>query len=87
MLASVVRFVRRSFQSFITKEAATAIPAALQSALDAVTALFTALFDIIVGIVFPTTVTPVSVLAAFGIIFPLVVVALGFLYKLVRSGS
>lgn len=51
------------------------------------TALFGELFDLIVGIVFPATVTPVSALAAFGILFPLVVIALGFLRKLVRSGG
>lgn len=58
------------------------MPAALQAALDAVTALFTALFDLIVGIVFPATPTPVSVLAAFGLIIPLVVAAFTFLRRL-----
>lgn len=58
------------------------LPAALSAAIDVVTALFTGLFDLIVGLVFPTTPTPVSALAAFGLIFPLIGVAYSFLRRL-----
>jgi hypothetical protein len=61
------------------------IPAALQAAIDVMTALFTGFFALLSGIIFPATVTPVSALASFGILFPLVVIVLGFLYSLVRG--
>jgi hypothetical protein len=59
----------------------------LAAAITAVTALFDALFALLIGIIFPATPTAISTLAAFGIIFPLVVVVLGFLFKLVRGRS
>ena len=49
------------------------------------TAIFTGFFTLLSGIIFPATVTPVSSLAAFGLLFPLVGLALGFLYRLVRG--
>jgi hypothetical protein len=42
---------------------------------------------VLVGIIFPATVTPVSALAAFGLIFPIIGVVLGLLYRLVRSSG
>jgi hypothetical protein len=59
----------------------------LQAAIDAVELLFTELFDILIAIIFPATPTAVSTLAAFAIIFPLVLVVLGFLFRLVRRGG
>lgn len=63
------------------------LPAELTTAIEAVTELFTEFFTLISGIVFPTVLTPVSVLAAFGLIFPILIVVLGFLYRLVRGSS
>ena len=63
------------------------MPAPLVLAFDVMLAIFTQLFTILTGIIFPAAVTPVSALAAFGLLFPLLVVALGFLYKLVRSAG
>ena len=63
------------------------MPAPLVLAFDVMLAIFTQLFTILTGIIFPDPVTPVSALAAFGLLFPLLVVALGFLYKLVRSAG
>lgn len=51
------------------------------------TALFTSLFGVVTGIVFPATVTPVSVIAAFGLLFPLIGLTLAFLKRLASSGS
>lgn len=47
--------------------------------------LFTEMFDLISGIIFPATITPISVLAAFGMIFPVLGVVLGFVFSLVRG--
>lgn len=63
------------------------MPAPLQAALDVMLLLLTELFTILVGIIFPAAVTPVSALASFAILFPLLAIALGFLYKLVRSAG
>lgn len=37
--------------------------------------------------IFPATLTPISVLAAFGVIFPIVGVVMGFVFSLVRGRS
>jgi hypothetical protein len=49
--------------------------------------LFTSLFTLISGFIFPATPSAVSTLAAFAILFPLIVLVLGFLLKLVRGSS
>lgn len=64
-----------------------AIPANLTAAITAVTELFNQFFTMLSGIIFPDTVTAVSVLASFGVIFPIIVVVLGFLFSLVRGRS
>ena len=57
------------------------------TAIDLVILFFNEMFDLISGIIFPATGTPVSVLAAFGIIFPLVVIVLSFVRSLARGNS
>lgn len=47
----------------------------------------TAFFDLLSGMIFPTTLTPISVLAAFGLIFPIVGIVLGFVFSLARGRS
>lgn len=64
---------------------ARTLPTTLSDAIAAVTELLTQFFTLISGIIFPATLTPVSVLAAFGMIFPIVGVVLGFLFSLVRG--
>lgn len=49
--------------------------------------LFSEFMDILVALIFPAVVTPVSALAAFGIIFPIVGIVLSLLYRLVRSAG
>lgn len=61
------------------------IPAALTDAITAVTDLVTQFFALISGIVFPATLTPVSVLAAFAFIFPLIGLVLSFFRGLIRG--
>ena len=46
------------------------------------TALFNSFFNLLSGIIFPTTPTAVSSIASFGLLFAIVVTVLGFLYKL-----
>jgi uncharacterized membrane protein len=53
---------------------------------DAVAALFTGLFDVIIAILLPTTgLTPVSTLAWFGLVVPALVFTLGFLRNLAKA--
>lgn len=49
--------------------------------------LFGRFFDLLVALIFPATPTAISSLAAFGLIFPIVGVVLGLLYRLVRSSG
>lgn len=49
------------------------------------TAIFQGFFTLLTGVIFPDTVTSVSALASFGVLFPIVVVVLGFLYSLIRG--
>jgi hypothetical protein len=63
------------------------IPATLTDAITAVTTLLNQFFTLISGMIFPATLTPVSVLAAFGVIFPIVGVVMGFVFSLVRGRS
>ena len=74
---------------FSKKEGATApaIPAALTTAIAAVTELFNALLTLVSGIVFPAAVTPVSVLAAAGLLLPLIVWAVSFVKRIASSGG
>lgn len=65
----------------------TTIPAALEAALDVLELLFGRFFDLLVALIFPATPTAVSSLAAFGLIFPIVGIVLGLLYRLVRSAG
>jgi hypothetical protein len=65
----------------------TTIPAPLQAAIDVMILLFQSLMDVLVGIIFPATVTPISALASFGVLFPLIGLVLGLVYRLVRSAG
>ena len=49
--------------------------------------LFQAFTDVLVGLIFPATVTPISALASFGILFPIIGIVLGLVYRLVRSAG
>jgi hypothetical protein len=59
----------------------------LVTAFELVTLLITQLFTLISGIIFPATSTPISTLAAFGLLFPLVVLGLNFVLKLARGSG
>lgn len=59
----------------------------MQSAIDGVTALFTSMMTLVSGIIFPAVVTPISLLAAFGLLFPVILIVVAFVKMLAKVKS